>query len=66
MELIQTIGIDLPLKALVWQDAPGAAWHSYNDANWLAERHALSPKPTATLDASSAALEAVARATTAK
>src|ERR1035438_6303392 len=31
MQSVQTIGIDLPLKALVWQDATGDTWVSYND-----------------------------------
>jgi uncharacterized protein (DUF302 family) len=31
MQSVQTIGIDLPLKALVWQDASGKTWLSYND-----------------------------------
>jgi uncharacterized protein (DUF302 family) len=31
MQAAQTIGIDLPLKALVWQDASGDTWLSYND-----------------------------------
>ncbi len=39
MQLVQTIGIDLPLKALVWQDASGDTWLSYNDPAWLAQRH---------------------------
>ena len=30
MQSIQTIGIDLPLKALVWQDAAANTWLSYN------------------------------------
>jgi len=64
MELAQTIGIDLPLKALVWQDATGATWLSYNDPSWLAERHAVKPKPTAVLNALSAALKAVTTAAT--
>ena len=64
MELAQTIGIDLPLKALVWQDASGATWLSYNDPNWLAERHAVNPKPNAVLNALSAALKAVTTAAT--
>src|SRR3982074_2968871 len=38
MELVQTIGIDLPLRALVWQDASGITWLSYNDPNWLGKR----------------------------
>jgi uncharacterized protein (DUF302 family) len=42
MQAVQTIGIDLPLKALVWQDASGSTWLSWNDPTWLAERHGLS------------------------
>lgn len=37
----QTSGIDLPLKALAWQDADGKVWLTYNDATWLADRHGL-------------------------
>src|SRR5277367_5358243 len=40
MQSTQTFGIDLPLKALVWQDASGNTWLSYNDPAWLAKRHA--------------------------
>ena len=39
MQAEQTIGIDLPLKALVWEDADGKVWLSYNDPAWLAQRH---------------------------
>ena len=42
MEAAQTIGIDLPLKALAWQDASGETWLSWNDPSWLAARHDLS------------------------
>jgi uncharacterized protein (DUF302 family) len=65
MQSVQTIGIDLPLKALVWQDASGETWLSYNDPAWLAKRHALSPDAQATITALSAALKAVAAAATA-
>jgi len=54
MQAQQTIGIDLPLKALVWQDAAGGVWLSYNDPAWLAQRHGLGPQaatPVATLGA---------------
>jgi len=37
----QMAGIDLPLKALVWEDAERKAWLSYNDPNWIAQRHSL-------------------------
>ena len=41
MQADQTIGIDLPLKALVWQDDAGAAWLSYNTPALLVRRHGL-------------------------
>jgi uncharacterized protein (DUF302 family) len=41
MQAKQTIGIDLPLKALVWQDDSGQTWLSYNEPAWLAKRHEL-------------------------
>jgi uncharacterized protein (DUF302 family) len=64
MQSIQTIGIDLPLKALVWQDAAGSTWLSYNDPNWLAKRHGLSREVEATVTALAAALDALARTAT--
>jgi uncharacterized protein (DUF302 family) len=36
-----TIAIDLPLKILVWQDARGKVWLSYNSPEYLAQRHGL-------------------------
>lgn len=39
MECAQGAGIDLPLKALAWQDAAGQVWLGYNDPAWLAKRH---------------------------
>lgn len=41
MECEQTSGIDLPLKALVWQDAAGQVWLGYNDPAFLARRHGV-------------------------
>jgi uncharacterized protein (DUF302 family) len=41
MQSAQTIGIDLPLKALVWQDAAGKTWISYNEPKWIAQRHGV-------------------------
>src|SRR5258708_2541146 len=31
----QSAGIDLPLKALIWEDAGGKAWFTYNDPAWI-------------------------------
>lgn len=36
-----SVAIDLPLKALVWQDDEGKVWISYNSPNYLKERHAI-------------------------
>ena len=64
MQAVQTIGIDLPLKVLVWQDASGDTWLSYNDPSWLARRHGLDHEAEAAVHALAAALEALARAAT--
>ncbi|ABF40824.1 protein of unknown function DUF302 [Candidatus Koribacter versatilis Ellin345] len=36
-----TLALDLPLKALVWEDADGKVWVSYNDPDYLRERHGV-------------------------
>jgi uncharacterized protein (DUF302 family) len=65
MQQVQTIGIDLPLKALVWQDASGTTWLSYNDPAWAAQRHGLDDMAKATVNAMTSALEAIADKATA-
>jgi len=35
----QGVGIDLPMKALVWVDAQAQTWLGYNDPQWLVRRH---------------------------
>lgn len=62
MQAVQTIGIDLPLKILVWQEADGSTRLAYNDPLWLAERHGLGPRAETATRAMQAALEAVAQA----
>ncbi len=47
MQCAQTVGIDLPLKALVRQDASGQVWLGYKDPSFLAQRHAAPPCPVA-------------------
>ncbi len=34
-----TLAIDLPLKALIWEDAEGKVWASYNSPEYLKQRH---------------------------
>src|SRR5271156_6086485 len=46
MQKAQTVGIDLPLKALVWQDPSGVTWLSYEDMAWVAQRHSSTTKST--------------------
>jgi uncharacterized protein (DUF302 family) len=41
MQSAQTVGIDLPLKALVWEDAAGTTWLSYNEPGWIVQRHSV-------------------------
>jgi uncharacterized protein (DUF302 family) len=59
MQAAPTAGIDLPLKALIWQDDAGATWFSYNDPHWIAARHGLGASKAA--DGLAAAIAAFAR-----
>jgi len=45
MECAQSVGIDLPLKALVWEDASAQVWLGYNDPVFLAKRHGAASCP---------------------
>lgn len=65
MQQVQTTGIDLPLKALVWQDEQGATWLSYNDPAYLARRHSAGEPAKPAVAALSGALHAIATKATA-
>ncbi len=43
----QTIGIDLPLKVLIWEDDKGVVTLSYNDPAWLQKRHDITDRDKA-------------------
>lgn len=58
----QRAGIDLPLKALVWEDADGKVWVTYNDPTWIAKRHGVGH--AAAVEAMTAALQAIVAAAT--
>jgi uncharacterized protein (DUF302 family) len=60
MQAVQTIGIDLPLRALVWRDAAGVTHVGYNDPRWLARRHGVEVGAEAILEAMAALLAAAA------
>ena len=62
MQSVQTAGIDLPLKVLVWQDLEGITWLSYNAPDWLAGRHGVGSPADAAVEKMSAALSEIAKA----
>jgi len=65
IECGQTVGIDLPLKVLVWEDAAGQVWLGYNDPVYLAKRHGVAECPAAgKLNKALAGLSAAALAET--
>lgn len=41
MQCSKTVAIDLPQKALFWQDEKGQSWMSYNDPKYLMQRHGI-------------------------
>ena len=41
----QTAGIDLPMKALAWKDDKGQVWLTYNDPQYIANRHGITNRP---------------------
>jgi len=45
MECSQTVGIDLLLKAIIWEDLASQVWGGYNDPEYLARRHAAEACP---------------------
>lgn len=64
MVCAQGVGIDLPLKALVWVDAASQTWVGYNDPVWLVRRHGGGDCPAA--DNVRKALAGIVEATVAK
>jgi uncharacterized protein (DUF302 family) len=55
----QISGIDLPVKALAWEDEDGKVWLSYSDPHWIAERHRLGEKSDQAVKAMAAGMEKV-------
>jgi uncharacterized protein (DUF302 family) len=64
MECAQSVGIDLPPKALVWEDAQGQVWLGYNDPAWIVQRHGAAQCPAA--EAMGKALSSLAEAAVAR
>jgi uncharacterized protein (DUF302 family) len=64
MQIAPTLGIDLPLKALVWRDDEGKTWLAYNDPAWLVRRHGPDDGAEMILKALKTMLESVVEAAT--
>ena len=64
MQSQQTIGLDLPLRVLVWEDASGKVWLTYRRVEFLARRHHVTDHDQA-VKALDDGLAALARAATA-
>ncbi len=60
----QTAGLDLPIKALAWEDADGKVWLTHNDAAWIAKRHGLGEKSAAAVAAIESGMTMLAKAAT--
>jgi uncharacterized protein (DUF302 family) len=60
MRAAQTMGIDLPLKILIWRDEQEKTWLAYNDPRWLGERHGAAAANIAILEAMARALSSIA------
>lgn len=52
-----TVAIDLPLKALVWEDAEGKVWVSYNSPEYLKQRHNIPDELVKNIAGAGAVLE---------
>jgi uncharacterized protein (DUF302 family) len=60
----QTAGIDLPVKALAWEDEEGKVWLTYNKAAWLTIRHNLGASSKSAVEAIDAGLATLTRTAT--
>ena len=58
MQCAQSVGIDLPQKALIYEDGKGQTWIGYNDMQYLAKRHDMS-KCKEAIESNAKALKAI-------
>jgi len=64
MQQSPTIGLDLPLRVLVWEDATGAVWLAYHEPSWLAASHRIGAETAAVTHGMSVSLQDLARLAT--
>jgi uncharacterized protein (DUF302 family) len=65
MQANRTAAIDLPFKALVWEDDNGTTWLTYNDPRWLAGRHNIDSSADAAIQAIDSGMKKLSLAATA-
>jgi uncharacterized protein (DUF302 family) len=61
MQRVPTSALDLPLKVLVWDDANGRTWLSFNSTDYLGQRHGLPADLMKPVSGVATLVEAVAR-----
>ncbi|AYB29651.1 DUF302 domain-containing protein [Chryseolinea soli] len=62
----QTAGLDLPMKALAWEDENGKVWLTYNEVQWISQRHGLTDKSAVVVKAIEDGMTMVCNAATKK
>jgi uncharacterized protein (DUF302 family) len=62
MQVNRAVGVDLPLKVLVWRDEHGVTQMTYNDVGWLAKRYGLSAEVLPFIEKMKQALDRVLKA----
>ena len=62
MQVNRAVGVDLPLKVLVWRDEQGVTQMTYNDVGWLAKRYNLSAEVLPFIEKMKQALDQVLKA----
>jgi uncharacterized protein (DUF302 family) len=65
IRIAQTVALDLPLRAMVWEDAKGAIQFSYCDPAWIASRHHVGSQGLQSIRALSSAMANLAKQVTA-
>jgi uncharacterized protein (DUF302 family) len=57
----QSAGLDLPFRALAWEDENGEVWLTYNDPHWIGRRHELGYKSKSVLSSIETGITGFAR-----
>ena len=66
MQENQVSGLDLPFRALVWEDADGQVWLTYSDPQWLAQRYGLGAAGAPVIQAIQAGMHKIAASVVSK